>query len=145
MFLGEYQHTLDAKGRVSLPAKFRMQLGDQKIVVAKGVDNELWVYTLEQYQEFIQELSQRADFDGTLRKVRRFFTAGAMETSLDSAGRISLPAQWREWAGLTKDVAVIGNDKRIELWDAERWSAYNSDAGDAIEDLTQELAQAGLL
>lgn len=145
MFLGDYQHTLDAKGRVSLPAKFRAQLGDRRIVVAKGVDNELWVYPLEQYQEFIQELSERADFDVRLRKVRRFFTAGAVEMDLDSAGRISVPAQWREWAGLSKDVAVIGNNKRIELWDAARWASYNEDAGEAIEDLTQELAQAGLL
>ncbi len=143
MFLGDYQHTLDAKGRISLPARFRAEMTG-KLVVAKGLDRCLYVYPAEEYARFVEELVEREDFEPRVRKVRRFFTAGAVEVELDSAGRIGLPANLREYAVLSKDVAVTGNGNRIELWDAEAWSAY-SEAGESIEDLAKELADAGLL
>lgn len=145
MFLGDYQHTLDAKGRVSLPAKFRAEMPG-KIVVAQGLDECLYVYPADEYNEFVAELASRADFDPRVRKVRRFFTTGATETEFDSAGRVSLPQGLREYAGLTKDVAVTGNGNRIEIWDAAAWNEYKTgeDSG-SIEDLAKELADAGLL
>jgi len=145
MFLGDYQHTLDAKGRVSLPAKFRAEMTG-KIVVAQGLDDCLYVYPADEYNEFVAELASRADFDPRVRKVRRFFTTGATETEFDSAGRVSLPQGLRDYAGLSKDVAVTGNGNRIEIWDAEAWNAYKAgeDSG-SIEDLAKELADAGLL
>jgi len=79
-----------------------------------------------------------------VRKVRRFFTTGAVETELDSAGRVSVPANLREYAHLSKDVAVTGNGNRIEIWDAASWTGYGED-GESIEDLAKELADAGLL
>lgn len=143
MFLGDYQHTLDAKGRISLPARFRADMTG-KLVVAKGLDRCLYVYPAEEYTRFIEELVRRDDFEPRVRKVRRFFTTGAVEVELDSAGRIGLPANLREYAGLRKEVAVTGNGNRIELWDAEAWSAYN-EAGESVEGLTKELAEAGML
>ncbi|HET6498546.1 MAG TPA: division/cell wall cluster transcriptional repressor MraZ [Coriobacteriia bacterium] len=145
MFLGDYQHTLDAKGRVSLPAKFRTQLTG-RIVVAKGLDACLYVYPADEYNAFVRELAARQDFDPRMRKVRRFFTAGAVETEFDSAGRVVLSPKLREYAGLSKDVAVTGNGNRIEIWDADTWAAYQA-GGDAstVEDLARELADAGLL
>ncbi len=145
MFLGDHQHTLDAKGRVSLPAKFRAEMTG-KMVVAQGLDACLYVYPADEYNAFVAELAARADFDPRVRKVRRFFTSGATETEFDSAGRISLPLVLREYAGLTKDVAVTGNGTRIEIWDAAAWNEYKS-GGDqgSIEDLAKELADAGLL
>jgi len=143
VFLGDHQHTLDAKGRVSLPAKFRAQMTG-KIVVAKGLDACLYVYPAEEYNRFVEELVSREDFEPRVRKVRRFFTTGAVETELDSAGRVSVPANLREYAHLSKDVAVTGNGNRIEIWDAASWIGYGED-GESIEDLAKELADAGLL
>lgn len=143
VFLGDHQHTLDAKGRVSLPAKFRAQMTG-KMVVAKGLDACLYVYPAEEYTRFVETLVAKEDFEPRVRKVRRFFTTGAFETELDSAGRVSLPSYLRDYAGLTKEVAVTGNGNRIEIWDAAKWSGY-SDEGESIEDLTRELADAGLL
>jgi len=145
MFLGDYQHTLDAKGRVSLPAKFRAEMTG-KLVIAKGLDECLYVYPAEEYNAFVESLIAQEDFDPRIRKVRRFFTTGAVETEFDSAGRVSLPSNLREYAGLTKDVAVTGNGNRIEIWDAEAWSAYQAGEDEGtIEDLARELADSGLL
>ena len=144
MFLGDYQHTLDAKGRVSLPAKFRAEMTG-KLVIAKGLDSCLYVYPADAYTAFVEGLLEKADFDPLIRKVRRFFTTGAVEAELDSAGRISLPASLREYGGLSKDVAVTGNGNRMEIWSAESWSAYNGEADENIGELTRELADAGLL
>jgi len=144
MFLGDYQHTLDAKGRVSLPAKFRAAVTG-KVVIAKGLDSCLYVYPADVYRAFVEDLTQRADFDPRVRKVRRFFTTGAVEQDLDSAGRIALPLNLREYAGLSKDVAVTGNGNRMEIWSAESWNEYTGEADENIGDLTKELADAGLL
>jgi MraZ protein len=147
MFLGEHQHTLDAKGRVSLPAKFRSEMtAEQSLVVARGLDGCLYVYSSEAYDAFTTELLTRQDFDPRIRKMRRFFMSGATPVELDSAGRIGIPSVLREYAGLSKDVTVIGNGTRIEIWDAGTWAAYNDEAeGGSVEDLAQELAEAGLL
>ena len=144
MFLGEYQHTLDAKGRVSLPSKFRTQMTGN-VVVAKGFDKCLYVYPVEAYEAFVAGLLGREDFDPRIRQLRRRFTAGAVEAELDTAGRVSLPPKLREHAGLSKDVAITGNGNRIEIWDAEAWSAYEGETESNVEDLARELADAGLL
>jgi MraZ protein len=144
MFLGDYQHTLDAKGRVSLPAKFRADMTG-KLVIAKGFEGCLAVYSVDEYTEFVGTLMAKPDFDQEVRLLRRKLTAGAQEVEFDSAGRISLPQQLRDYAGLKKDVAITGNGNRIEIWDSERWAAYVGDDGGSIEDLASKLATAGLL
>jgi MraZ protein len=144
MFLGEYQHTLDAKGRVSLPAKFRAEMTGS-LVVSKGLDKSLNVYSAEEYRRFEETLVSGSDFDSGKRRLRRFFVAGADTVELDSAGRISLSPVLREYAGLKKDVAVTGNGNRIEIWDADAWATYNGEGEGSLEDLAEELADAGLL
>ena len=144
MFLGDYQHTLDAKGRVSLPAKFRAEMTGS-LVISKGLDDCLYVYPADEFNRFIEGLLEGEDFDPRMRRVRRFFISGSVPAELDSAGRISLPPNLREYAGLKRDVAVTGNGDRIEIWDADAWSAYNGEADGSIEDLAKELADAGLL
>lgn len=143
MFLGEYQHTLDAKGRVSLPAKFRGELTGN-VVVCNGFDECLYVFSAEEYLAFSENLAQGNDFDPRTRRMRRFFLGSAQEVPLDSAGRISLTQALREHASLVKDVAVIGNGDRIEIWDVAKWDAYNGGVEGSIEDLAKELADAGL-
>jgi len=143
MFLGDHRHTLDAKGRVSLPWRFRAEMTG-KLVVAKGLDKCLYVYPAAEYGRFVEELVAKEDFEPRLRKVRRFFTTGALEVELDSAGRIGLPVNLRAYAGLSKDVAIAGNGSRIEIWDSATWDEY-SEAGENIEDLAKELSEAGML
>ncbi len=144
MFLGEHQHTLDAKGRVSLPARFRLQMTGS-VVIAKGLDRNLYVYQAAEYERFIEELTSKSEFNASVRKIRTHFTIGAWETDLDSAGRVSVPQNLREFAGLQKDVIVAGNGSRIEIWDAGRWQRYSAEAAESIDDIAQELADAGLL
>lgn len=144
VFLGEFQHTLDVKGRVSLPAKFRNAITGS-LVVAKGMSGSLYVYTPEVYESFVNRLMAKDDFDPRYRKARLFFTSGATEVDLDSAGRLSLPQTLREYAGLTKEVTVVGNFDRIEVWDSGKWTAYNGDTTDNIEDITRELSEEGVL
>lgn len=144
MFLGEHQHTLDAKGRVSLPARFRNELGGT-VTVAQGLDHSLYVFRPEEYDRFMSDLSAKSDFNPKVREVRRFFASGAVEVPIDSAGRVSIAPKLRDWAGLDKDVVVIGNTDRIELWDSARWARYNSATADNVEMLAQELAESGLL
>ncbi|KAF0209185.1 MAG: division/cell wall cluster transcriptional repressor MraZ [Actinomycetota bacterium] len=144
MFLGEHQHTLDAKGRLSLPAKFRAEMTG-RLIVSKGLEGCLYVHSSEDYAGFLGRLTDTGDFDPKLRQARRFFSSGATESELDTAGRISVSLNLREYAGLDKDVAVIGNGDRIEVWDAQKWAAYNGETTDRIEDVTRELAELGIL
>jgi MraZ protein len=144
MFLGEHQHTLDAKGRVSLPAKFRAEMTGS-LVVSKGLDKCLYVYSADEYRRFVETLTTGNDFNSKQRQLRRFFVAGAQDVELDSAGRISLSPALREYAGLKKEIAVTGNGTRIEIWDAAAWATYNGEGEGSIEDLAEELADAGLL
>lgn len=147
MFLGDYQHTLDAKGRVSLPAKFRLAMTGRLVTVAKGFEGCLYVYPAEDYTRFLEHLTATStdDFDPNFRQVRRFFTTGADETETDKSGRISISQALREYAGLKREVAVVGNGDRIEIWDADRWAAYNGETLQHIENSAKELADAGRL
>lgn len=144
MFLGEYQHTLDAKGRVSLPRRFRDATGVH-LVVSKGFEGCVYVYPAEGYKEFLEQLLVGSDFNRETRDVRRFFTAGAIEADVDSAGRVALTPVLREHAGLARDVVVAGVGDHIEIWDAKAWKAYEDQHAATIEDAAEELARQGLL
>jgi MraZ protein len=144
VFLGEYQHTLDAKGRVSLPRKHRDEIGAQ-VVVSKGLENCLYVYPAEGYRTFLENLLAASDFDRNSRAVRRHFTAGATEVPIDGAGRVAVPQVLREFAGLTRDVVVAGVADHIEIWDAAAWAAYGSANASTIEDAAEELSRSGIL
>jgi MraZ protein len=144
MFLGEYQHTLDAKGRVSLPRKFRDATGG-RLVVSKGFEKSLAVYPVDVYERFLDGLVSGGDLTRDMRAVRRHFTAGADEVEVDGAGRISLTQGLRTFAGLGKDVVVAGVGDHIEIWDAKAWNAYEQDHAATIEDAAEELARQGIL
>ena len=144
MFLGEYQHTLDAKGRVSLPRKFREEIGS-RLVVSKGLEDCLYVYPADGYRAFLENLLSASDFDRNSRAVRRHFTAGASEVEIDSAGRVGLTPALREFAKLKKDVVVAGVADHLEIWDAAAWAAYENANASTIEDAAEELSRSGLL
>jgi MraZ protein len=144
MFLGEYQHTLDAKGRLSLPVKFRNQLPGSYVVV-QGIESCLYLFAPEDFEAFLGKLTGQTDFGSDLRTARRHFMAHAKDDDLDSAGRISIPAKLREWAGLERDVTIIGNGDRVEIWDSGAWEAYSTAAESRIEEVTSKLAELGIL
>ena len=124
-FCGEYQHTVDAKGRMIVPQKFREILGTN-FMVTRGLDDCLFVYPLEEWDKFTQQLKSLPISNPNARQFVRFFMAGAVECELDKQGRILIPQTLRNYVGITKDVVVTGVGQRAEIWDAQKWSDYNS-------------------
>ena len=123
MFMGEYSHTIDAKGRMIIPAKFREELGDE-FVLTKGLDGCLFVLSAEEWNALQKKITAMPI--SKARSLQRFFFAGAAEVEPDKQGRILLPQQLREYAGLEKDVTFIGTSSRAEIWSSEKWADFNS-------------------
>ena len=136
MFMGEYSHSVDAKGRLIVPAKFREQLGDQ-FVVTKGVDGCLYVYSQEEWKRIEEKFREVNLTTKDARKFMRFFFAGAAMCEVDKQGRILLPAKLRMEAHLEKDVVLAGVGSRVEIWDKNSWQAITSydDADDLASDM----------
>ena len=120
MFMGEYNHTIDAKGRLIIPAKFREVLGDE-FVVTKGMDGCLFVFDNSEWQVFAEKLRSLPMIDKEVRQFTRFFLAGAASVEVDKQGRILLPSVLRDFAGITTDTVLIGVGSRIEIWSKDRW------------------------
>ncbi len=118
MLIGEYEHTLDPKGRVNFPARLRESLGES-FVLTKGLDNCLFVYSLEEWT--LLEQRTRALPLSKARGLQRFLFAGAAQVEPDKQGRVLIPQNLREYAGLQKDVMVVGVSNHAEIWDKERW------------------------
>ncbi len=120
MFMGEYSHTIDAKGRLIIPSKFREALGDE-FVVTKGMDGCLFVFDEPEWQAFEEKLRSLPMIDKEARQFTRFFLAGAASLEVDKQGRILLPGVLREFAGITKDAVLVGVGSRVEIWSKDRW------------------------
>lgn len=125
MFMNQYNHTVDAKGRLIIPLKFREVLGEE-FVVTKGLDGCLFVYANEDWNSFAARLTALPIIDDDVRDFARFFLAGATSVEVDKQGRILLPANLREFAGLEKDVVLAGVGSRIEIWDKDMWDKKNA-------------------
>ena len=141
MFSGEYQHTIDAKGRVIMPAKFRAALGE-KFMVTKGLDKNLFVFSYEEWQKFYDKLKELPIANKKSRAFTRMFLAGAIECETDKQGRILLNAPLRTYASLVKDVTVIGNGNNVEIWSTEIWDEYVN--GLDIDELEEGLEELGI-
>ena len=143
MFFGEYQHSIDPKGRVFMPAKFRDDLGD-KFVVTKGLDNCLFVYPNEEWKSFEQKLRTLPLTSKEARAFIRFFFAGAAECEADKQGSILLPANLRDYAGLEKDLSIIGVSTRVEIWNRDAWESYNGESSMDQEAIIEKMAELGI-
>lgn len=143
MFLGEHQHALDTKGRITIPAKFRDKLGE-RFVATKGLDNCIFLYPVDEWQEIENKLRSLPLTRSDVRSFVRFFFSGASEMEMDKQGRIVLPLNLREYAGVDKDLFIIGVGPRIEIWSDEKWAAYNQKAGAAFEELAESLVDLGI-
>ena len=126
MFLGEFTHTIDDKGRLTLPSKFRADLG-HGVVVTRGVDKCLFVFTLAEFQRLADRIGTLPVTQVVAREFSRHFFSGASDVELDKQGRILIPQNLREYAGLDGDVIVVGISQRIEIWNAQVWPQVRAD------------------
>ena len=141
MFMGEYNHTIDAKGRLIVPSKFRDALGDE-FVITKGLDGCLFVYDNKEWTAFEEKLKSLPLTNKDARQFVRFFLAGAASVEVDKQGRILVPANLREFAKLSKDVVLVGVASRIEIWSKEIWES--SESFDDMEEIAEHMADLGL-
>lgn len=138
VFLGQYEHGLDDKGRLFMPAKFREKLGSS-FVVTKGLDRCLFIYPQEEWQNIEVKLKELPFTKSDARSFVRMFFSGAAECECDKQGRVLLPQGLREHALLSKDAVVLGVASRVEIWSAERWKDYSESAIDNYERIAEEL------
>lgn len=143
MFMGEYSHTVDTKGRLIIPSKFREALGD-KFVITKGLDGCLFAYDNAEWSAFEEKLRAMPISKKDIRMFVRHFLAGAAEVEVDKQGRILIPAKLREYAELTKDVVLVGAAGHIEIWSQERWTALETEAEESMEDIAERMDDLGL-
>ena len=141
MFMSEYNHTLDTKGRLIIPAKFRETLGEE-FVISKGMDGCLFVYAGDDWNAFEQKLTSLPLINKEARQFARFFLAGAATVEVDKQGRILIPAVLREYAGLKKDVVLAGVYNKVEIWDKERWDESQND--NDMEDIAEHMGDFGI-
>lgn len=143
MLIGQYEHTIDAKKRLALPAKFRGELGN-KVVVTKGVEKCLIVYTEKEFSVISEKLSNLTFSQPEARSFTRTMLAGAMEVSLDKLGRILVPDYLKKYAGLNKNVVICGLSNRLEIWDLEKWNAWTKEAEKGVSEVVSKLGGLGI-
>ncbi len=140
MLIGEYAHNIDAKGRLIIPAKFRDELGF-KMIVTRGLDGCLCVYTLEQWKLLYEQLMKLPTTKKEARMYVRMVTSKAAECELDAQGRISLPQTLIQLADLKKECVISGTGNRVEIWSKDRWNTVNEDNAESFEDMAESLTE----
>ena len=147
MFRGRYEHTIDAKGRTSVPARYRDVLttaGERRIVVTSALDPCLVAYTPEEWNASEERLAKLPQFDRAVQKLKRIYVSGAVECEIDEVGRILVPQTLRDHARLKKDVLWAGAGRYAELWDKEEWTRHFETTDDERRDIGNRLAELGL-
>ena len=147
MFRGRYEHTMDGKGRTSLPARYRdtlASLGERRIILTSALDPCLHAYTLAEWTVFEEKLSKLPQFDRSVQTMKRLFMSGAVECEVDESGRILVPPTLREYAGLKKDVLWAGTGKYAELWDSARFKAELTLTDEERRDVAKRHAEYGI-
>lgn len=142
MFIGEYQHAIDVKNRMIIPSKFREYLGD-RFVVTKGLDNCLYAYPMEEWENLEQKLKSLPLSSKDARAFVRFFFSGASECELDKQGRFVIPVNLIDYAGIKKEIVIIGASTRFEIWSKENWDEYNSSNID-FDEIAEKMSQLGI-
>ena len=143
MLLGEYNHSIDEKSRVIVPSKFRDDLGST-FVVTKGFDKCLFAFSITEWQNFEAQLRALPLSNENARKYVRYFTAGATECQVDKQGRILIPANLKEHAGLKKELVITGVSTRAEIWDKETWDKYTSAENIDLDEIASHMSEFGI-
>ena len=150
MFRGQFDHTLDAKGRVSLPARFREVLSNgsdattDRVILTRTFQKCLVLYAYDEWLDFEERIRQLPQFDPAVQRLKRVYIAGAIECSLDSHGRILVPNSMRQFAELERDVVWVGQLDTAELWAAPRWQSAVEDAMEDPKGLAQAMSELGI-
>ncbi len=147
MLIGEYSHTIDSKNRLSLPAKFRKEMGNT-VVIAPGIDNCLFVFTMKGWKEFADRLT-RGDSSSVLqtdnRNFNRLIIGRAVEVEVDAVGRMLVPDHLKVYAGLADATSIIGVLNRVEIWNTTSWERYRDEYSKQTNALAEKLASTGLI
>jgi MraZ protein len=136
--MGEFQHTLDDKGRMTIPVKFREELGSN-FVMTRGLDKCLFVYPRTEWEILEAKLKSLPMTRADARSFVRFFFSGATECELDKQGRVLIPSSLRDYAGLTRDAVVLGVSNRVEIWSQETWASYSEQAAESFAEIAEKL------
>jgi len=144
MLIGEYTHTIDEKNRLSLPAKFRTEMG-KKVVLTPGLDNCIFVFSTTEWKKITEKLSESSMLNADSRSFNRFLLGGAVEAEIDTIGRVLIPDFLKGRAKLSSKVAVVGVQTRVELWDEGAWAKYKQVVEKQADSLAEKLSQVGML
>ena len=145
LFIGEYEHSLDAKGRVIMPAKFREEDGiGEKFIVTKGLDGCLFAYSKIEWNNFEEKLKALPLTNKNARDFVRFFLSGAIECEIDKQGRFLIPGNLRTYATLEKEIIIIGVGTRIEIWNKDAWQKYSSDENISAGEIAENMTMLGI-
>lgn len=143
MFIGEFTHNLDSKGRIAMPAKFRNKLTEGAIIT-RGLDHCLFVFSNKEWEVLAQKLIALPLVQANSRAFVRLMLAGAMDVELDKQGRILIPDYLREYAGLKKQAVIAGLYNRMEIWDSEIWKQYKTKTESASDEIAEKLSELGI-
>lgn len=143
MLIGEYEHSLDAKGRLIMPAKLRTDMGE-KFIITKGLDGCLFVFSQIEWSNFESKLKELPLTNKNARDFVRFFLSGATECEIDKQGRFLLVNTLREYAEITKEVIIIGVGTRLEIWNKEKWKKYNSNENISADTIAENMTMLGI-
>jgi len=144
MLIGEYTHSIDSKKRLSLPSRWRKELG-KKLVVTRGLDNCLFVYPLKEWQKITEKVGQLPLGQADTRSFNRFFLSGAVEVEVDKIGRILVPDFLKGFAKLENKVVLAGIHNRVEIWDENKWNEYKKRIENEADSLAEKLGTIGVL
>jgi MraZ protein len=143
MLIGEYEHTLDIKGRLIMPAKLKEDIGE-KFVVTKGLDGCLFAYSHTEWKNFEDKLRTFPLTNKDARALMRFFLAGAMECEIDKQGRFLITSNLREFAGLEKEIVIIGVLTKIEIWSKDKWLKYSENENKTADEIAEKMSSLGI-
>ena len=135
---GEYEHRLDTKGRLIMPSKLREELGCT-FMITKGLDNCLYVYPNDEWQQFADKLNRLPMTNKSARQFKRFFNSGAVKCETDAQGRVIIPQTLRTFANIEKDVVIIGNGEKAEIWNKEAWDEINNEESLNMDEIADKL------
>ena len=143
MLIGEYEHSLDAKGRLIMPAKLREDIGE-KFIVTKGLDGCLFGFSQAEWNNFQEKLKTLPLTNKNARDFVRFFLSGAIECEIDKQGRFLIASNLREYANMEKEAVIIGVGTRIEIWNKDKWKEYNSEENISADEIAENMTMLGI-
>ncbi len=144
MLIGEYKHIIDVKKRLSIPIKFRKEIGD-KAVLTRGLDNSLFLFPMKEWEQLAEKLGKMPFGQQDSRGIVRLLLSGASEVEFDQLGRILVPDSLRDYASLKKTVVITGLFNRLEIWDEERWRAYKGNLEKNSDRIAEKLGELGAI